>query len=179
MAETAFVSAALWSVCLAGLLGAAATDLRSRRIPNRIVLLVLTAGLVLQLLRGWPAAGIGLAAALAVFVALAVLAHYGFMGEGDVKLIAVMTLLVPPHGIAPLLLAIALAGGVLSCVYLALRHGLRRRTPQTEATSATSIVRLMRGEAARIAAGEPMPYALAILGGTVLYVLSEASHVVA
>jgi prepilin peptidase CpaA len=176
VAGPALVSAALWGVCLLGLLGAAATDLRSRRIPNRVVLLILAAGIVLQLLHGWPAAGIGLTAASTVFVALAFLAHYGVMGEGDVKLIAAVTLLVPPHGIAPLLLAIALAGGGLSCIYLVLRFTLRRETPHTAAPSSHRI-NIFHDEAAKIAAGEPMPYALAILGGVAFHVLSEASHV--
>lgn len=178
MAGPALISAALWGVCLLGLLGAAATDLRSRRIPNRVVLLILAAGFVLQLLRGWPAAGIGLAAASTVFVALAFLAHYGFMGEGDVKLIAAVTLLVPPHGVAPLLLAIALMGGVLSCVYLVLRFILKRETSCPTA-ALSHRVSIFHDEAAKIMADEPMPYAIAILGGVAFYALSEASYVAA
>ena len=102
---------------------------------------------------------IGLLAALCVFFVLGVLAHYNAIGGGDVKLIAATCLLVPPDRIPLLLIEIALAGGVLSCLYLAGGLLLRRqpalyRRPAGTAKPGT-FRKWLRREGSRIARGYP------------------------
>jgi prepilin peptidase CpaA len=154
---TWFLTAAI----LACLLVAAATDMARRIIPNRLVLIVLMCAIALRLSAGqgpfWPS----LAAAVGVLATLGLLAAYDLVGWGDVKLITAVTFAVPAERVADLLLAIALAGGLLSCLYLALRALLR---PPAEGQTGR-LGGLLRREAMRIRNHEPMPYALAILGG--------------
>ena len=154
---------------LAGLVAAAARDVKNRIIPNGLVVFVAGVGLVLRLISGLTSTGLSLIAAGLIFVALVFLTHRNFIGGGDAKMIAAATLLVPPDRIVPLLLNIALAGGILSCFCLAMllftkgvRHPFKhfmkhlfKRGPHRGRTS------------------KPMPYALAILGGVTAYVFSE------
>lgn len=108
------------------LVTAAASDLHSRRIPNVLVLAIAAAGLA-RLAIGL-ATGLGIGAALsdigiaaALFVAGALLFHFGRFGGGDVKLIAASALWLGAGNVAPFLLATALAGGLLALVYMATR----------------------------------------------------------
>jgi Flp pilus assembly protein protease CpaA len=100
------------------------------------------------------------------------------IGGGDAKLIAASMLLLPPQHDAQLMLNIALVGGLLSCFYLLVRIVLRRTAiaqigpPNGRATDPS--IGCYGGELARIHAGEPIPYAVAILGGTVYSILTEA-----
>ncbi|MGA7323860.1 MAG: A24 family peptidase [Rhodomicrobium sp.] len=103
-----------WAVSIAALFASAVTDLRERIIPNTIPLIIAACGLALSLQGGPWRIGMNVAAAITVFLALGFLAHYGFIGGGDVKLISAVTLLVPPERIGPLLIEIAIAGGLLS-----------------------------------------------------------------
>ena len=116
--------------------------------------------------------------ALVVFCGLGVLSHYRIIGGGDLKLISAVTLLVPPERVGQLLIEIALAGGVLSCVYLVARYALRSlsATPSLAADAAgpeAGFALIIRTERDRIAAGGPLPYALAVLGGVLIYVTRE------
>jgi prepilin peptidase CpaA len=166
------VHALLWAAALGAVLGSAWTDLRDRIIPNELAGLVAACGLGLTILLRPEQAWIGLLAAIALIVLLGVAAHFGMIGGGDVKLIGAASLLFPPDRIGQLLVFIAVAGGLLGCGYLLARCTLRRggllRTPSTGAAAGASVVE-RRGwfsvECSRIAAGGPMPYALAILGG--------------
>ena len=127
-----------------------------------------------------PGAGapwVPLLAAGGVFLILGTLAHYNFIGGGDVKLIAAVCLLVPPDGIPLLLIEIALAGGVLSCIYLA-GGFLLRLTPSLYRVSPDFVHRSafrkwLRREEVRMARGYPMPYAVAILGGVTVHLMRE------
>jgi prepilin peptidase CpaA len=157
-------------IILACLVVAIATDLARRIIPNSLVLIVLGCGLALRLACGpWPLFASFLSAS-AVFAGLGLLAAYDLLGWGDAKLITAVTFIVPVDRVAPLLLAIALAGGLLSCVYLAVRFALRRvapipRLPEVASSRTWDPWRLARREGARILTNEPMPYAVAIFGG--------------
>ncbi|HEY1258123.1 MAG TPA: prepilin peptidase [Stellaceae bacterium] len=100
---------------------AAFEDFRRRVIPNPIVL-----GLcVLWLMRlmvapavGSTAAAAAIGAAGAIFLAGALLFSRGFVGGGDVKLMAAATLWAGAGAVPALLLVTALLGGFLSIVYL-------------------------------------------------------------
>jgi prepilin peptidase CpaA len=109
--------------CLAVLIAAAITDVRTRRIPN-----ALTVGGLLLALGGRAVGADGafaqglIGAALAMVVALPLFATGGF-GGGDAKLLVVLGAFLGPHGFVPAVLAAALAGGVLS-VYASIRAGV-------------------------------------------------------
>lgn len=71
---------------------------------------------------------------------------------------------------------IVLAGGLLSCFYLAAHYGLKRlpepRSAAAEAAPSakkSGFVRTLKAERIRIGGGYPMPYAVAVLGGVIVY----------
>ncbi len=167
-------------VAVAGLFTAAMTDVSERVIPNRVVLLIATAGLSLRILADASTAWISLAAAIGVLLMLAPLARREIIGGGDAKLIPAVTLLLPVHALLSLLLNISLAGGVLSCVYLLARsfegHGERHDIQGAGRLAPASLGGLLRAERAKIAGGEPMPYAVAILAGATFTILIELAQ---
>jgi prepilin peptidase CpaA len=162
-------SAIAWVLVLtvvACLLVAIVTDLTSRIIPNRIVLVVLACGLGLQAMAGPAVLMLSILCAMATLMALGVLGAYDLLGWGDVKLISAVTLIVPPNHVVGLVFAITLAGGLLSCCYLCIRLVLRHAPPRAPSDGRTlALGRLARRESTRILGNEPMPYAFAILGG--------------
>lgn len=162
---------------LAGLLLATLTDIRSRIIPNGLVLWVIGFGCAARIATDGLDAWISLGAALAVFVPLAVLAHRDQIGGGDAKMIGAVTLLVEPARVVSLLLAIALSGGALAIGWLIaeqVRKAAARPRPlpvfpgpaQTAPTPFTG--------SPPSAAHRQMPYAVAILAGVALTLLRLA-----
>jgi len=171
------IRAILWAAALCALAAASSIDLRRRIIPNEASAFVAASGLALSLFSRPGTAWISLTIALGLLLALTVVAHVAGMGGGDVKLIAAVSLLAPPQGLAALLIGIALAGGLLSLVYLALRRLLTRPAASRPAPHRPRrhgrLARFLRGERARIRASRTVPYSLAIFAGVILYVLSE------
>lgn len=165
----------LWTAALCVLAGASLVDLRRRIIPNEAAAFVAVSGIALNLIARPGGAWATVALSLIVLFALALAAHLAVVGGGDAKMIAAVSLLVPPDGLPTLLLAIALAGGLLSLVYLALRSWLRRMRPEAPSRHG-AINRFLRRERARILATSTVPYSLAIFGGVVAYVMSELSQ---
>ena len=142
-----------------------------RLLPDWTAILIAVVGIALRVLDGSVLPGIGCAAL--VFLVAAFLAHRGFMGGGDVKLLAACTLLVAPSDVLPLIFATSLFGGVLALLYLVLGRSIRRlraRGPTTtetacltrNRTNATIVARIMRVEAWRISRRGPLPYGCAI-----------------
>lgn len=113
------VRCVLWTAILVLLCASARTDLADRIIPNRFVILIATAALLLSAMIRPELIWLNLLIAFIVFVLLGTLVHYGFLGAGDAKLITAVTLFVPPSHISQLLITISLAGGLLSAAYLA------------------------------------------------------------
>lgn len=189
----AFAIPTLQMIAVGGLFIAVVSDIRRRIIMDRVVLMVGACGLLLRLLSPDEALWPSLAAAILVFLGLWALFSFGAIGGGDVKMISASTLLVPASHVVPLLLSIAVAGGVVACVYLSTRqvlvragangHELKGPAFKSPAFKDSGIpVRggswfrsTMRRELARIAAGEPMPYALAILAGVAAQLLKGVS----
>ena len=172
------------------LAGACVEDLRSRRIPNRVIL----AGLALAL--GWQIAGVpgrwtfdpvapgsvglvgGLAAFLAMLVAFLPFYALRIMGAGDVKLLAVVAAF---FGVSTsawtqlpgLALSVLVAGGLLAL--------LRMVVARNAAVVLANVRTILVGVRARVAgtpgagfdpataSADRMPYAFAILAGTVFY----------
>ncbi len=169
----------LWMAALAALFWSAVTDFKTRIIPNEMVLLVALSGLALGLGLRPGQIWLNLLAALLVFLTLGILCHYRAIGGGDVKLTAALMLLVRPDRAGLLLAAIALAGGCLSCVYLAARAVLsnpaRFNAPVCGQAERGRLHRWFKVERMRIAGSKPLPYALAILGGTVWYIGREVA----
>ncbi|HET6278704.1 MAG TPA: A24 family peptidase [Candidatus Polarisedimenticolia bacterium] len=105
---------------------AATTDIRSKRVPNALVLSAAAMGLALNCWRdglGGAAAGfaggvVGLAVFLPFFMA-------GGMGGGDVKLCAALGTFFGPIGIVQASLAASVAGGACAIFVAARRRQLR------------------------------------------------------
>ncbi|HHY31729.1 MAG TPA: hypothetical protein GX515_01715 [Firmicutes bacterium] len=100
-------------------------DVRERRVPNEVVIGGLGAGLVLGLVtggfRGLGQSVLGILTGTAIlFVPFAL----GWMGAGDVKLLAAVGAILGPKGAAYSILYGAVAGGVISAVVLARRRRL-------------------------------------------------------
>jgi prepilin peptidase CpaA len=95
------------------------TDLRSRRIPNWLVLPFMVSGLVVGGFHGWHGieqslAGLGLG--LLLFGILAVM---GGMGMGDVKLCAAIGAWIGPSQLVVALVVTGIAGGVMALCWAA------------------------------------------------------------
>lgn len=143
------------------LLAAAMSDITARVVPNRLSAALGVFGLCTQAQqRSIPLAL--LAAGIVFFIAFGCWRR-GLMGGGDVKLLGAVSLLVRPASVPFLMLAIALAGGVLGVCYWAMSHLFRWPPPSR---SRTLLVRILRVEHYRIRRGFSLPYAAAIAAGT-------------
>ena len=116
------------------LVAAAATDIRSRTIPNW-----LNAAVALGAIPFWWASGLALWPDVAVQVGLAGLLFAifaaafaaGFMGGGDVKMIAALALWLPPGATVVMLVLMSIGGGLLT-VAMVVRHRLAARRDAVE-----------------------------------------------
>lgn len=148
-------------VALAALAAAALNDIALRRIPNFLPAVVALAGIARQVMVGAPV--LTFIVAGCVFAGAALLWLRGMLGGGDVKLLGAAALLLPAAAIPVMLLATAIAGGVLSLVHLFLRG----RLAAADWPRPTGLLRrVLRCEAWRIRRGAPLPYGVAIAAGT-------------
>lgn len=91
------------------------TDLRSRRIPNWLVLPFMLAGIVVSVwVHGGRGLGHSLEGLLLGGVLMGTLAAMGGMGMGDVKLCAAVGAWIGPSQLLVALIVMALAGGVMA-----------------------------------------------------------------
>jgi len=174
-------------VLLAVLLAAAvACDLRERRIPNLLILAGMVSGLALHAV-ATPGAGLfdtpfgalGLlssAAGLALGLLL-LLPMYALnaMGAGDVKLMAMVGAYLGPADVVGAVLATLLAGGVMSLLVALFGGTLRKVLANVKTMVLESALSAMAGAGGRMSAPTiptgKLPYAVAIAGGTVLYLV--------
>ena len=153
----------LLGLSVAILLGAVLNDIAFRTVPNWMsaVLLVLGTGIRAQDSGLAP----GLLACALILLGAGFCWRRGWLGGGDVKLLAACGVLAPPGLPGVMLLDVALAGGVLALLYLALGRVLA-------APGATCPPGWLRGilwaERQRIHSRSPMPYASAIAAGALL-----------
>lgn len=164
-----------WSTLLASglvlagvttLLLAAAHDVVARTVPNRLAAILAVIGVGLRGLAG------GLGAALligaVVFCIAALCWRRGWMGGGDVKLLAATAILVPPALTFSFIAAVAMSGGLLALLYLLAR---RHVAPPAAQRPHNLLARVLRVERWRVRRGGPLPYACAIAAGGLLVLL--------
>lgn len=161
---TAGVTSALVIGLVAAVLAAAWRDLAVRRIPDPLSASIAAAAILLRVVEGPGALAASLAAALALFVLLFALFARGWLGGGDVKLATALALGLPPQGIWTLVVATALAGGVLASGYL-LMHRLAAGPVAPTRRRSAILARVAAAEAWRIRRRGPLPYGIAIAAG--------------
>lgn len=159
---------------------AAWRDVATRIIPDGLCAAIALLGVALRLGEGLPALLATLAAAAALFLGLLLLAMLGLMGGGDLKLATAIALGLPPLGVYQLVVATALAGGVLALLYVMLARVVRpaagaRAGPPAPATppiarrrDAPLLRRVLAAEAWRLRRRGPLPYGVAIAAGGTL-----------
>ena len=162
----AIATMAAFTCAAVTLLYAALHDVAFRTVPNWVSVVVVMAGGLLRAMSGTLIAG--LIAGLLVFFGAMFCWRRGWLGGGDVKLLAAATVLVPPSLAGNLLISVALAGGVLAIIYLALARLVRQ--PRYAARPPGLLRRIVRTEHYRIYRRGPLPYASAIVAG-VLFVM--------
>lgn len=149
---TAATTVTMIKVSLAMIVSAAVVfeDLRYRRIPNALCGILLLMGTLSAILcRGWSGLADGLLGAATAFLVFLIPYGLGGLGGGDVKLMAGFGALTGLRGVAPALILVALAGTATAIVYLV---GCRLR---------------------RKAVPVAIPYAPAIVVGSLLVAVSQ------
>jgi prepilin peptidase CpaA len=117
-----------WWPTLVMLVVATISDIRSRRIPNWLVLPFLVAGLMASTAtHGWSGLGQSLLGVLLAGLLLGILYWLGGMGMGDVKLCAAIGAWIGPRQLMLALVMMALAGGVMA-LFWAIRGGFLKET---------------------------------------------------
>jgi prepilin peptidase CpaA len=150
------------------LLGIASlNDIAVRTIPDLASLGLIAIGIAIRLADG--SAPTALVASIAVFLFGAFCWRFGWLGGGDVKLLAACALLVSPALVPRLVLLTAIAGGMLACLYLVLSAVARVSLAPTAAVRPHSFLgRVRRAEWWRISRRASLPYGCAIAVATVI-----------
>ena len=155
---------------LAASLLAAASDVRTRRIPDALVIALLVCGLVVNALAGWQHAALDVAIAFAVLVLGTFAFSLKLIGGGDVKLLAAAAGTLGYPWATTFILYTLLCGGLIAVAYSAMR-GRLHSTISNVKTIALPIFAGVRP--ARLENGTAMPYALAIFAGACLTAIAR------
>jgi len=154
-------------------LAAAATDLRTRRIPNWLTLPAMAAGLAVNALESRLAPSLsGMLAGLGVYFLFFTL---GFRGAGDGKLMGAVGAFVGWPQIASVIVLVALLGG-LAALAVAWRHGAVARVVRSAASILLDLARFRwtelraRGDF-RAEGALRLPHAPVIAAGTLVFLL--------
>jgi prepilin peptidase CpaA len=140
-------------ILAAAALTAAASDVRTRRVPNALTGALAVAGVATAgATRGLPGAGVALAILAVLLAAGTVAFARGWFGGGDIKLLAAGCCGLTPALAADFLIYTALCGGLLSLYALA-----------TSQRIATALITWQLPQT-----GERLPYAVAAAGGALL-----------
>jgi prepilin peptidase CpaA len=169
--QSAFAPALLAPALLAAglllLIVAGLHDCAVRTVPNMLCALLLLCGLALRVIGGDP--GHGLLAGAIVFVICALIWRFGWLGGGDVKLLAAAAVFEPPPAVPELVLYTSLAGGILALIYLI----AGRLVPAPARVRPHRMLsRIARCELWRLRRRGPLPYAAAIAAGGICATLS-------
>ncbi len=120
MSQNAFLIGAL-VIASAG----AISDARTARIPNQLTYSGIVIALVFRwLLLGWPGLASGLFAVLVTGAIFFLLFAIGAMGGGDLKLMVSVAAWSGHEHFLYVLIAAALAGGLLSILYVVVKQGI-------------------------------------------------------
>jgi prepilin peptidase CpaA len=152
---------------------AVATDLRSRRIPNVLTAALAVAALGLHATSGLAGFGVALATLVGVLFLGLVAFSFGWLGGGDVKLLAAGAAALGFPDALPFLVYTAIGGGVLALVFAAVTGRLG-----TVLRSVALIVRPFAYKGTTpVAPTDPimLPYAIAIAFGAVAVALSHSA----
>jgi prepilin peptidase CpaA len=146
---------------------ASLNDIAVRAIPDVASIGLVLLGVAVRLVDGNAIAA--LVASAAILLLGAVCWRFGWLGGGDVKLLAACAWLVSPPLVPQLVLVTALTGGVLACLYLALSWMARApRIPTQAAHPRTLAGRIWRAERWRIRRRASLPYGCAIAAATLI-----------
>jgi prepilin peptidase CpaA len=138
-------------------------DIATRTIPNVASVLICGIGGLTRLLQVGPSAlALSAVTALLLFAVLLVGHARGLIGGGDVKVMAALGVGLSPFDCYQLVVATALAGGLLAGAYLLLSRKLRAKYKY----KGTSLLnRVLVIETWRIRRRRPLPYGVAIAAG--------------
>ncbi|MBV8095261.1 MAG: prepilin peptidase [Acetobacteraceae bacterium] len=152
------------------LIGAALHDIAARTIPNWLCAALAGIGLILRITDGTIVSGL-LAAGLVFALALLCWLRR-WLGGGDAKLLAAVALVLPPTQVPTSLAVIAIGGGFLGLLYLALRPLIGR---PGNARPRGLLARICRAEQFRLSRGGPLPYAVSIAAGALITLFASGS----
>lgn len=145
------------------LLAATLNDIAFRTVPNWMPATLVALGIGIRTLDGGLVPG--LLTCVVILLGAGFCWRRGWLGGGDVKLLAACGVLVPPGLSGIMLLDVALAGGVLALLYLALGQMLAAPAVACPPGWLRSI---LWAERHRIHHRSPIPYASAIAIGALL-----------
>jgi len=152
---------------------AAITDVRDRRIPNRLTYLAMVVGLVLQAaVHGWRGLLLGLVGGL-LFGGVFLIFHLvRAMGAGDVKLAAALGCIIGPAGSWQVMFATAVAGGALAILVMVFTGRVLKTLRSTLAVVGFHAVHGLRTHP-EVNMDNPaavrLPYGLAFAAGTLYW----------
>ncbi|MDB5243879.1 MAG: prepilin peptidase [Spirosoma sp.] len=150
---------------------AAWRDISTRTIPNSASVAIAVLGLAMRTTEGWYELATSVGAASLLFLVLLACHTRGFLGGGDVKLLTALSLGLSPVGSWNLVVATALAGGVLALAYLAMQRLHARRPTLPVRAGHNTLQRVLAVESWRIRRRGPMPYGVAIAIGAAIVLL--------
>jgi prepilin peptidase CpaA len=151
-------------------------DIRSRRIPNKLVLVGILLGFGFNGLLigglGWLAAAQGFALGIAVFLPMYLL---GAMGAGDVKLMGMVGAFLGPGDLIGAVIATFVAGGVMALVVALWSKQLMIMLHNIKLMLFSSLLRINAGQSPMMndlpVSVAKLPYAVAIMVGTLSYLV--------
>lgn len=160
-------------IVLAACAVAVVTDVRARRIPNYLTAALAVAALALHAFEGWQSLGVAVAIMIGVTLLGFVAFSLGWLGGGDVKLLAAGAAALNAHDIPAFLLYTAIGGGLLAVVFALVTGRLG-----VVMASVSKIIRpfVYKGTVA-VAPTKPimLPYAIAIAFGASAVALSHTA----
>jgi prepilin peptidase CpaA len=151
------------------LLYVAVIDIATRLIRNEICLALALLGIGAQFASPTHVTE-SLIAATILFLLLIVIYQRGWIGGGDVKLLAALAIGLPLLGVIQLLTITALAGGVLALVHLMMRL---LPYPKRAPAGSSLVRRVYAIERWRNLRQAPLPYGVAIACGGIWTVFSQ------
>jgi prepilin peptidase CpaA len=156
---------------------AAITDVKARRIPNRLTYSAMVAGLVLQgILYGWKGLLLSVEGGLLFGGVFLLFYLVRAMGAGDVKLAAALGSIVGVSATLPVMLATALAGGALAICFMVLSGRVVETLRNTLWVTGFHVQHGLQVHPV-VNLGNPaglrMPYGLAFAAGTAYWALSS------